>query len=715
MKHYPNHSRRRFLKKLPVLGSLPFVSIDTLEKITIPDDLQEYGNVIEPESDPQTWPEFRKKITAWRKAMQQKLGYNGESYADPSFRWTQSNYVCGFIMMYDLEFYDPYTGAYQVDKYIERGKNDFGGYDSVVLWHAYPRIGIDDRNQFDFYRDMPGGLQGVKRVVDNFHKRNIKVFINYNPWDIGTRREGKQDIDALADIVKAIDADGIFLDTLKNASFDFRSKLDNIKKGIVVEGELAAELDVLATHHLSWAQEFGDKYVPGILRDKWFERRHMQHQIARWTRDHSTELHQAWLNGSGIMVWENVFSQWLPWHNRDKAILRTITPIQRRYSSIFNGEGFTPLIETKQEGVFANLWEDENARIWTLVNRNENNISGELLAVAHNKTDQYYDLVSGRTALADKKGEEIILSGEILPRSVACFIALKKSSVDSDFANFLSQMAALKTTYSNDTSLPFTKHQLKKIDAVHGQNKTFDKNEMVEIKPAIVRLFTSVENRECGTYYSQPVVAVNLSNSVVFDKTVHIPRMAVDIYPVTNEKFSAFIKATGYRPKDSTNFLKHWNAGVFPEEKRNHPVVYVSLDDARAYAAWANKRLLREEEWQFVAKGYAGLAYPWGHEPGKGFCNDGNDTTPVDAFPKGASPFGCFDMCGNTWEMTESEYSDEHNRFCMLKGGSFYQAKGSHWYTRGGPIASDVSTKFLMLYPGLDRCATIGFRCARDL
>lgn len=719
MTHNPENSRRNFLKKLPVLGTLPFLSLEAIEKIStannsIPDELQEFGNVIEPGSDPATWPEFRKKITEWRTAMQQKLNYNGSSYADPSFKWIQSNYVCGFIMMYDLEFYDPVKSEYKIDAFIERGKKDFGGYDSVVLWHAYPRIGIDDRNQFDFYRDMPGGLQGVRQVVDKFHSKNIKVFINYNPWDIGTKREGKPDIDALADIVKRIDADGIFLDTLKNASFDFRSKLDNIRKGIVVEGELAAELDVLSTHHLSWAQEFGDKYVPGILRNKWYERRHMQHQIARWTRDHSTELHQAWLNGSGIMIWENVFGQWLPWHDRDKAILRTISPIQHRYSEIFNGEGFTPLIEAKKEGVFANLWENEDIRIWTLVNRDEKKVSGELLTVPHITGNEYYDLVSGRIATTRKTGEEIMISGELSPRSIGCFLSMKKSDAGKDFNAFLSQMAVIKTKYSNETTLPFTKHELKKIkplSTVAGYNV----KEMVEIKPVTIRQFTSVENRECGTYYSQPVVAVNLSNSVVFDKTVHIPRMAVDIYPVTNEKFYEFIKATGYRPKESTNFLKHWKTNIFSEEKRNHPVVYVSLNDARAYAAWAGKRLPREEEWQFIAQGYSGPKYPWGNELEKNFYNSGKETTAVDAFPKGVSPFGCFDMCGNTWEMTESEYSDEHNRFCMLKGGSFYQAEGSHWYTRGGPLPSDVSTKFLMLYPGLDRCGTIGFRCVKDI
>jgi hypothetical protein len=51
-------------------------------------------------------------------------------------------------------------------------------------------------------------------------------------------------------------------------------------------------------------------------------------------------------------------------------------------------------------------------------------------------------------------------------------------------------------------------------------------------------------------------------------------------------------------------------------------------------------------------------------------------------------------------------------RFCLLKGGSFYRAEGSAWYFDGGPQPNAFVAKFLLNWPGLDRCATIGFRCA---
>ena len=73
-------------------------------------------------------------------------------------------------------------------------------------------------------------------------------------------------------------------------------------------------------------------------------------------------------------------------------------------------------------------------------------------------------------------------------------------------------------------------------------------------------------------------------------------------------------------------------------------------------------------------------------------------------------------MSGNTWEWTESQRSNGRTRFVYLKGGSYFEAEGGEgWYPNGGAQPGDVAEKFLLMYPGLDRSSTIGFRCVVDL
>jgi hypothetical protein len=710
-------SRRKFIKNLSLAGAFPFLDTGFLRSVkagALGGDEREYGPLIQAPEDPASWPAFRAELHQWRSQKKQQLGYTGSTYDDPAYHWASVNFSCCFLMMCDLDFYDPVKGEYTVDRIIDRGKKEFGGYDSIVLWHAYPRIGIDERNQFDFYRDMPGGLAGLRKLTGIFRKEGIRVFINYNPWDTGTRREPKPDIDALVDMVEAMGVDGIFLDTMKKAGANFREKLDQVKPGIVLEGELAAELEILPSHHLSWAQEFKDRVVPGVLRNKWFERRHIQHQIARWNRDHSTELQQAWMNGSGMMVWENVFGQWIAWCERDKSILRTMLPIQRRYHRHFTGENWDPLVSTAQPGIFASRWSANNVELWTLVNRNDQEISGPLISLPHYPAGGYYDLVAGTQARRRTVDGAVVVEGTIGPRSIGCFIAGKVSDLGNGFSEFLSAMQESRKGYRNETGFSPMSPVPRRVPA-RALRASFDAG-MRELGPVTINQRYMFIIRECGTYASYPLFSLQpLGNPVSFDRKVHVPHLAVDITPVTNRQYFEFIKATGYQPREKANFLKHWDNGFPPAGKEDHPVVYVDLNDARAYARWRGKRLPTEGEWQFAAQGYEQNLYPWGNELKEGCYNNGNGTTAVDAFPAGQSPTGCLDMCGNTWEMTESEHADTHNRFCILKGGSYFEAKGSIWYTGGGPQPSQISTKFLMLYPGLDRCSTVGFRCVMDL
>jgi formylglycine-generating enzyme required for sulfatase activity len=108
----------------------------------------------------------------------------------------------------------------------------------------------------------------------------------------------------------------------------------------------------------------------------------------------------------------------------------------------------------------------------------------------------------------------------------------------------------------------------------------------------------------------------------------------------------------------------------------DHPVTWVSCEDAEAYATWADCRLPTFEEWQRAIRGGDERRFPWGDEIDKPRCNTAElgvgGTTPVGTFPEGVSLFGCYDMLGNVWEWTSTWYDDDDPQFRVVRGGAWY-------------------------------------------
>ncbi len=266
-----------------------------------------------------------------RAAWPAHLEFDDALYRRPDQSWMTRNFVCGFLFAYDRAFWDPDRQEYRIGHLCADARREFGGYDSVVIWHAYPRIGADQRNQFDFFRDMPGGLEGVRDAVREFHRQGVRVFLPYNPWDTGTARAPESDDAALAHLVGATEADGLFLDTMLAAPSGLRGAVDAVRLGVAFEPEGHPSIEEMQQCSASWAQWLQEYPEIGVLHLKWIEPRHMQHQIRRWDKSHQGELAAAWLNGSGILVWENIFGCWNPWPAADRAALRRMAPVLRHF------------------------------------------------------------------------------------------------------------------------------------------------------------------------------------------------------------------------------------------------------------------------------------------------------------------------------------------------------------------------------------------------
>ncbi len=189
----------------------------------------------------------------------------------------------------------------------------------------------------------------------------------------------------------------------------------------------------------------------------------------------------------------------------------------------------------------------------------------------------------------------------------------------------------------------------------------------------------------------------------------------IDKYEVTNRRYAAFVKATGHAPPSN------WIGGRIPRGKENHPVTYVSWNDAEAFCRWEGKHLPTEEQWEKAARGTDGRAFPWGNRFSRKKANTpqygyGN-TMAVGSFPDGVSPYGVYDMAGNVWEWVEdwfkpypgNKHPDENygERFKVLRGGSWYDCT----YYKCGISAPSYNRIF---FNPETRNNNFGFRCAAD-
>ena len=224
----------------------------------------------------------------------------------------------------------------------------------------------------------------------------------------------------------------------------------------------------------------------------------------------------------------------------------------------------------------------------------------------------------------------------------------------------------------------------------------------------------------------------------------------IDVTPVTNEAYAAFIAEGGYardefwseggrawRVASAANAPQYWrredsqwfarvmdlDGPVAPD----HPVCHVCYYEAEAFARWNEKRLPTEIEWETAAawspEHGAKRDFPWGNEPPPDRARANIDqlafgTAPVGAYPGGVSALGCHGLIGDVWEWTSSDFSPwpgfeifPYAEYSQPFFGNEYKVlRGGSWATRPGAIRNSFRN---WDYP-IRRQIFSGFRCARN-
>lgn len=686
--------------------------------------------------------------------------FDNSLFEREDLKWIRDKYTILLVMAWDKRFYDRNNLQYTYQSLLNEGKEYFGGYDVFSIWPTWPTLGLDPRNQWDMHADLPGGLKALKNISNDCKAQGTKYFAVYNPWDLSTRSEDPHE--GLYKLIKSTNADGVVIDTRGKSSYELQEAADRAKSGVVMYSEGMAVI----------------KDMPGIVSGRAHNAIYMQPMLNlnRLIKPEFSifrvidvgedtfqrEVSVSFFNGYGNEL--NMYNSPRPSYiHEDFLYMGKLTKLLKDNSTVFRNKNWEPLIETRVDNIWVNKWFDNSKTIYTIFSLIPEGFNNPLFEIEPDDETHYVDLYNHTEIVPDTLDGKLYVGAEIesFPEydletrkesrvgCIAEFPSLLTYQLQNDNLYFSADKGnkiivwAGDPSYQNDMKKEFSiqSHDIKLYDLFSDytgkiviqlfENKNLLDEGVINVTPGLPRLKSEKEQTELAMSTPQGMIEIpageysfKITHGSEFIQypdyktpiEVQVSRFYIDKYPVTNQQYKEFLEATNYVPKDTANFLQHWADGNIRAGEENYPVVNVSIEDAKAYAKWAGKRLPTQIEWQYAAQaGDTSNTYPWGSEFDSTKCNNGiGKPTPVDQFPEGANKYGVMDLVGNVWQLTNDIYNTDGYDYIIIKGGSYFKPTASWWYVQGGPQPLTHIQRLLMVSPGFERNATVGFRCVKD-
>jgi formylglycine-generating enzyme required for sulfatase activity len=587
------------------------------------------------------------------------VDFDSTLYTRKDLAWIRKSYVMHLLQAWDKFFYDPQGHQYRLLDFVERGRKLYGGDDVIGIWPTWPSLGLDQRNQFDLYRDLPGGIPALKNLIDTLHQTGVRLFISYNPWDESTRREDH--FSGLTDLVRRVQADGIVLDTRGASSKELQEAADAARPGVVLYSEgMAVPKDM--PNIVSGRVHNALYYVPLLNLNKLIKPDFSIFRVAELYKEPiRREFALAFFNGYGTEI--NIFAPGQPdWVEEQYRFLGRTSRILREHSSHFTQGQLTPLLPTSSDSIWVNQWSTPGSTLYTIYSTLPSGYAGPLFQVEPKPGYHFVDLWHHRLlqpifsqsqywmqaeagsfhknilGTNDEGAVDCIAQVEQLIRARRngdqLFIQAKKGQQFRVWAGHPSYE-------KKPLLLPAGEHQLR-LSEQFGRFEgdvviqLFEQDELIDetilsVKPGEARKISvdpvrtvagaSVPARKPKGMISVPagLFLFRTTHGDDFipyptedlDSTFEMPEFYIDQFPVTNQDYERFLMATHYRPEDTVHFLRHWEGGRIPKGQEQFPVVYINYEDAQAYARWAGKRLPTEREWQYAAQTRKLNEWPW--------------------------------------------------------------------------------------------------------
>ena len=588
--------------------------------------------------------------------------FDNSLFARKDLQWFRNTYVTHLMMAWDRRFFDYTDRKSHLKEFLDKGKKLYGGTDVFGIWPTWPALGMDERNQWDLFRDLPGGFAGLRRLSDMCRAEGTRFFICYNPWDESTRSD-EGHFDGMTNIIREVGVDGVVLDCKGESSKELQEAADRARPGVIMYSEgMAVPRDMQG---IPSGRVHNALYYPPMLNlNKFIKPDFAIFRVTELTHERvRREFAVAFFNGYGTEL--NIFSPGSPeWVDEQYRFLGQTSRILRENTSNFIDGFYTPLIPTLNDSIFVNRWEYAGKTVYTVFSLKPEGFDGPLFESDDSDSLEdnvhFVDIfnhielspverngkkyIPVKTAAFDKSdlgtnNEGAVCAIAVLPNVLSVKLdddELSFSSSKGDKIRVWAGMPSYEKEYKEYGTNAQTIRLLETFPYFEGKYivQVFKNNELLDerivyIKPGTARKISRTE--QTPAVAKAPKGMVEIPSGIFFcdnyrfgdsfisypapptkpGEKISMPRFFMDKYPVTNADYKLFMDATAYQPADTANFLKHWKNGQIPKGMENFPVVFVAYEDAQAYAKWAGKRLPTEIEWQYAAQTPAGNLWPW--------------------------------------------------------------------------------------------------------
>ena len=342
-------------------------------------------------------------------------------YKRNDLKWVREGYVGHFTQCWNAYVYDVEKGRYTLDDFREMTKKHYGGDEHYMVWSGWPVTGLDQRNQFDLTRTLPGGTEKMREICDRYRKEGARLLTHFHAWDLPAAKDQifgatsyEHPFETLSQICNECNYAGIMFDTRSEGGKWFQNALDKYNEGVTIFPEgmpVPGEMQycMLGRTHEALA------LAPFLNLMRMVQ---PQFKIYRQTSIKDGGRHRdaalSFFNGHGV-EYQLFVPYELDWMQELYAYTGRTVRILRENSANFNTSDWTPLLPTVVDSIWVNEWPLGDKTIYTLYSIRPEGYEGMLFEVKPKSGFHYVDLWNHKEAKVSRIGSKYIIHAEIDP------------------------------------------------------------------------------------------------------------------------------------------------------------------------------------------------------------------------------------------------------------------------------------------------------------